>query len=169
MAVASSEGDDYRYSCNLKIWIEHKYTVQIQIRLLPLIRVCTISYSAALNKVPLNKHKRKYGDDSILFEHTLRIHIILLQLIRVCTIFYSIFFFKLTLQENLICILVCASYVELSQKIFSGNCYKTDPHGQSEQFSLKSRKEINISAKIINPCQFITDQVILQNTNGVPF
>ena len=28
------------------------------------------------------------------------------------------------------------------------------PHGQSEQFSLKSIKEINIPAKIINPCQF---------------
>ena len=31
------------------------------------------------------------------------------------------------------------------------------PHGQSEQFSLKSLKEIYIPAKIINPCQFITD------------
>ena len=31
------------------------------------------------------------------------------------------------------------------------------PHGQSEQFSLKSMKEIYIPAKIINPCQFITD------------
>ena len=31
------------------------------------------------------------------------------------------------------------------------------PHGQSEQFSLKSIKEIYIPAKIINPCQFITD------------
>ena len=30
-------------------------------------------------------------------------------------------------------------------------------HGQSEQFSLKSIKEIYIPAKIINPCQFITD------------
>ena len=30
-------------------------------------------------------------------------------------------------------------------------------HGQSEQFSLKSMKEIYIPAKIINPCQFITD------------
>ena len=29
------------------------------------------------------------------------------------------------------------------------------PHGQSEQFSLKRIKEINIPAKIINPCQFI--------------
>ena len=49
MTVASSEGDDYRYSCNLKIWIEHKYTVQIQIRLLPLAKYewCTI-----LNPVP---------------------------------------------------------------------------------------------------------------------
>ena len=27
-------------------------------------------------------------------------------------------------------------------------------HGQSEQFSLKSIKKINIPAKIINPCQF---------------
>ena len=31
------------------------------------------------------------------------------------------------------------------------------PHGQSEQFSLKSIKEIYISAKIVNPCQFIND------------
>ena len=31
------------------------------------------------------------------------------------------------------------------------------PHGQSEQFSLKSMKEIYIPAKIINPCQLITD------------
>ena len=31
------------------------------------------------------------------------------------------------------------------------------PHGQSEQFSLKRLKEIYIPAKIINPCQFITD------------
>ena len=31
------------------------------------------------------------------------------------------------------------------------------PHGQSEQFSLKSMKEIYIPAKVINPCQFITD------------
>ena len=30
------------------------------------------------------------------------------------------------------------------------------PHGQSEQFSLKSMKEIYIPAKIINPCHFIT-------------
>ena len=33
------------------------------------------------------------------------------------------------------------------------------PHGQSEQFSLKSMKEIYIPAKIINPGQFITDPV----------
>ena len=31
------------------------------------------------------------------------------------------------------------------------------PRGQSEQFSLKSIKEIYIPAKIINTCQFITD------------
>ena len=31
------------------------------------------------------------------------------------------------------------------------------PHGQSEQFSLKSTKEIYIQAKIINPSQFIID------------
>ena len=31
------------------------------------------------------------------------------------------------------------------------------PHGQSEQFSLESIKEIYIPAKIINLCQFITD------------
>ena len=31
------------------------------------------------------------------------------------------------------------------------------PHGQSEQFSLKSIKEIYIPAKIIKPCQFIID------------
>ena len=31
------------------------------------------------------------------------------------------------------------------------------PHRQSEQFSLKSMKEIYIPAKIINPGQFITD------------
>ena len=35
--------------------------IQQLIRLLHLIRVCTISYSAVLNK-----HERKYGDDSIL-------------------------------------------------------------------------------------------------------
>ena len=50
-----------RYSCNLNIGMEHKHTVQTQIRLSHLIKVCTISYSAVLNK-----HKRKYGDDSIL-------------------------------------------------------------------------------------------------------
>ena len=31
------------------------------------------------------------------------------------------------------------------------------PQGKSEQFSLKSMKEIYIPAKIINPCQFIID------------
>ena len=31
------------------------------------------------------------------------------------------------------------------------------PHGHSEQFTLKNLKEIYIPAKIINPCQFITD------------
>ena len=31
------------------------------------------------------------------------------------------------------------------------------PHGQSEQFSLKSIKKIYIPANILNPCQFITD------------
>ena len=31
------------------------------------------------------------------------------------------------------------------------------PHGHSEQFSLKSIKEIYIPAKIIIPCQFIND------------
>ena len=65
--------------------------MQTQIRLLHLIRVCTISYSAVLNN-----HKRKYGDDSIpniteIFEHTLRIQIILLHLIWVYAIFYSTF------------------------------------------------------------------------------
>ena len=61
--------------------------MQTQIRLLHLIRVCTISYSAVLNK-----HKRKYGDDwAEIFEHTLCIQIILLHLIRVCAIFCSTF------------------------------------------------------------------------------
>ena len=50
-----------RYSCNLNIGMAHKHTVQTQIRLLHLIRVCTISYSAVLNK-----HKRKFGDDLML-------------------------------------------------------------------------------------------------------
>ena len=50
-----------RYSRNLKIGMEHKHTVQTQIRLLHLIWVYTISYSAVLNK-----HKRKYGEYSIL-------------------------------------------------------------------------------------------------------
>ena len=31
------------------------------------------------------------------------------------------------------------------------------PNGQSDQFSLKSMKEIYIPAKNINPCQFIND------------
>ena len=61
--------------------------MQTQIRLLHLIRVCTISYSAVLNK-----HKRKYGDDwAEIFEHTLCIQIILLHLIRVYAIFYFTF------------------------------------------------------------------------------
>ena len=61
--------------------------MQTQIRLLHLIRVCTISYSAILNK-----HKRKYGDDwAEIFEHTLCIQIILLHLIRIYAIFYSTF------------------------------------------------------------------------------
>ena len=38
------------------------------------------------------------------------------------------------------------------------------PHGHFEQFSLKSIKEIYIPAKIIIPCQFITDLFkILEN------
>ena len=61
--------------------------MQTQIRLLHLIRVCTISYSAVLNK-----HKRKYGDDwAEIFEHTLCKQIILLHLIWVYAIFYSPF------------------------------------------------------------------------------
>ena len=61
--------------------------MQTQIRLLYLIRVCTISYSAVLNK-----HKRKYGDDwAEIFEHTLCKQIILLHLIWVYAIFYSTF------------------------------------------------------------------------------
>ena len=61
--------------------------MQTQIRLLHLIRVCTISYSAVLNK-----HKRKYGDDwAEIFEHTLCKQIILLHLIWVYAIFYSTF------------------------------------------------------------------------------
>ena len=61
--------------------------MQTQIRLLHLIRVCTISYSAVLNK-----HKRKYSDDwAERFEHTLCIQIILIHLIQVYAIFYSIF------------------------------------------------------------------------------
>ena len=67
--------------------------MQTQIRLLHLIRVCTISYSAAWNK-----HKRKYGDDwAEIFEHTLCIQIILLHLIRVYAIFYSTFSNKLAI------------------------------------------------------------------------
>ena len=61
--------------------------MQTQIRLLRLIRVCTISYSAVLNK-----HKRKYGDDCAeIFEHTLCKQIILLHLIWVYAFFYSTF------------------------------------------------------------------------------
>ena len=61
--------------------------MQTQIRLLHLIRVCTISYS-----VVLNKHKRKYGDDwAEIFEHTPCKQIILLHRIRVYAIFYSTF------------------------------------------------------------------------------
>ena len=50
-----------RYVCNLNIGMKHKLTMQTQITLLHLIRICTISYS-----VVLNKHKRKKVDDSIL-------------------------------------------------------------------------------------------------------
>ena len=61
--------------------------MQTQIRLLYLIRVCTISYSAVLYK-----HKRKYGDDwAKIFEHTLCKQIILLHLIWVYAIFYFTF------------------------------------------------------------------------------
>ena len=61
--------------------------MQTQIRLLHLIRVCTISYFAVLYK-----HKRKYGDDwAEIFEHTLCKQIILLHLIWVYAIFYSTF------------------------------------------------------------------------------
>ena len=67
--------------------------MQTQIRLLHLIRVCTISCSAVSNK-----HKRKCGDDSILnigptylSIHCVCIQIILLHLIRVYAIFYSTF------------------------------------------------------------------------------
>ena len=61
--------------------------MQTQIRLLHLIRVCMISYSAVLNK-----HKRKYGDDRAdIFEHTQCIQIILLHFIWVYAIFYSTF------------------------------------------------------------------------------
>ena len=61
--------------------------MQTQIRLLHLIRVCTISYSAVLYK-----HKRKYGDDwAEIFEHTLCKQIMLLHLIWVYAIFYSTF------------------------------------------------------------------------------
>ena len=46
-------------------------------------------------------------------------------------------------------------------KIFSGSRVTKSsspvPHGQSEQFRLKSIKETYIPAKVINPCQFITD------------
>ena len=61
--------------------------MQTQIRLLHLIRVCRISYSAILNK-----HKRKYGDDwAEIFEHTLCKQFILLHLIWIYAIFYSTF------------------------------------------------------------------------------
>ena len=61
--------------------------MQTQIRLLHLIRVCTISYSAVFNK-----HNRNYGDDwAEIFEHTLCKQIILLHLIWVYAIFYSTF------------------------------------------------------------------------------
>ena len=49
-------------------------------------------------------------------------------------------------------LLRCTKYsLEIELKILS---YPV-PHGQSEQFSLKSIKEIYIPSKIINPCQFI--------------
>ena len=134
-----------RYSCNLNIGMEHKHTVQTHIRLLHLIRVCTIRYSAVLNK-----HKRKYGDDSILNigPKYLSIHCVSKSYcsnLSGSLFFYSTFFKQFsyftsnisfnsctvsqylallwcvdhskgeTPQENLICILYCASYVELSQ------------------------------------------------------
>ena len=216
-----------RYSCNLKIGMEYKHTVQTQIRLLPLIRVCTLSYSAGLNK-----HKRNCGDDSILNIGLkyLSIHCVSWSYCSILSgstqvsiniwaytvypdhttppnpgilkfLFYFYFFKQFrylikqlygvpffyryygvsiihrertttswqTSQENLICILYCASYAELSQwddpikmhKIFSGNrvariilCSATQAVWT---VSFKSVQEINIPAKIINPCQFITD------------
>ena len=49
-----------RCSFNLNIGMEHMHNVKTQVRLLHLIRVCTISYSSVLNK-----YKRKCSDDSI--------------------------------------------------------------------------------------------------------
>ena len=51
-------------------------------------------------------------------------------------------------------LLRCTKY---SLEIDLQELFSPVPHGQSEQFSLKSMKEINIPAKNINPCQFITD------------
>ena len=53
------------------------------------------------------------------------------------------------LSESIL--LKCTKY---SLKIELQELSSPVPHGQSEQFSMK---EINIPAKIINPCQFITD------------
>ena len=74
----------------LNNWKEHKHTVQTQIRLLHLIGVCTICYSA-----------REHDDDpkywAEVFKYTLCIQIILLHLIGVSAIFYSAFFKQLAI------------------------------------------------------------------------
>ena len=75
---------------------------------------------------------------------------------------------ELPLHNKLICILPDA-YNYLSEMILL-RCteYSLEiglqklspvPHEHSEQFSLKSIKEIYIPAKIIIPCQFITDSL----------
>ena len=77
---------------------------------------------------------------------------------------------KLPLHDNFICVffnlyILPVTYNWLSEMILLKYSLQIElqklsspvPHGQSEQFSLKSIKEIYIPAKIINPCQFITD------------
>ena len=75
--------------------------------------------------------------------------------------------FMINISGKFVFYIVPATYNRLSESILL-RCIKCFleielqelsspvPHGQSEQFSLKSMKEIYIPAKIINPCQFIT-------------
>ena len=80
-----------RYSCNLNIGMEHNHTVQTQIRLLRLSRICTIailSFKKSQKKILLWFDPKYWAE---IFEHTLCIQIMLLHLIRVYPIFYSSF------------------------------------------------------------------------------